>query len=204
MKKILISIKPKYVAEILNHRKTLEIRKSCPKCKLPCEVYIYCTKEKILGNLIKVGSEENSKLFGKNAIVGINKGFMESGDIDLQGKVIAKFTLNKVEAICCEGLENGCGGHNYFYSLEDGEDIRKKACLDEFDLRNYLGTKLDGDEVGYAWHIDNLVIFDKPKELEEFEYPNPSGIRNIGQRTIKGLPSKKHPPQSWCYVEVDE
>ena len=40
MKKILISIKPKYVAEILNHRKTLEIRKTAPKCELPCEVYI--------------------------------------------------------------------------------------------------------------------------------------------------------------------
>ena len=44
MKSILISIKPKYVADILNGKKTLEIRKSMPKCELPIDVYIYCTK----------------------------------------------------------------------------------------------------------------------------------------------------------------
>lgn len=195
MKKILISIKPKWIAKILNGEKTLEIRKSAPKCELPCEVYIYCTKEKILGNLIKVGSEENSKLFGKNAIVGINKGFMESGDIDLQGKVIAKFTLKKTTPIGKDMF-----GYCPFTSeILDGEWLGKGSCLTQNDLRRYLG-----DKTGYAWHIDHLVIFDKPKELEEFEYPNPSGVRNIGQRAIKGLPSKKHPPQSWCYCEVEE
>ena len=201
MKHILLSIRPQWIAKILNGEKTLEIRKSCPKCELPCEVYIYCTKggEQLVDCPQWVENELYHQLRYDEDIA-----LLRNSQALLNGKVVAKFTLNKVEAICCEGLENGCGGHNYFYSLEDGEDIRKKACLDEFDLRNYLGTKLDGDEVGYAWHIDNLVIFDKPKELEEFEYPNPSGIRNIGQRTIKGLPSKKHPPQSWCYVEVDE
>ena len=63
-----------------------------------------------------------------------------------------------------------------------------------------------GKDLRDAWHIDqkSLVIFDRPKELSEFEFPNPSGIRYIGQRAIKGLPSKKRPPQSWCYCEVDE
>lgn len=37
MKKILISIKPKWTAKILNGEKTLEIRKTAPK-DLPCEV----------------------------------------------------------------------------------------------------------------------------------------------------------------------
>ena len=77
MKAIMISIQPKWVAKILNGEKTIEIRKSMPKCDLPIKVYIYCTKEKILGSLIKVGSEENIKTFGKNAIVGINKCYVE-------------------------------------------------------------------------------------------------------------------------------
>ena len=46
MKKILISIKPKWVAKILNGEKTIEVRKTAPKCELPCEVYIYCSKGK--------------------------------------------------------------------------------------------------------------------------------------------------------------
>ena len=37
---------------------------------------------------------------------------------------------------------------------------------------------------GYAWHIDNLVIFDKPKELNDF------GV--------------KRSPQSWQFIEVEE
>ena len=44
-KAILISIKPKYVAKILNGEKTIEIRKTMPK-DLPIDVYIYCPKDK--------------------------------------------------------------------------------------------------------------------------------------------------------------
>lgn len=207
MKKILISIKPEWVKKILNGEKTIEVRRTAPKCELPCEVYIYCTKGK---------PSISPFLFYEN-----NLPPHIVGD-EINGKVVAKFTLNKVEAICCEGLENGCGGHNYFYSLEDGEDIRKKACLDEFDLRNYLGTKLDGDEVGYAWHIDDLVIFDKPRKLGEFDkqgsYLNPSikcpkkdkGKCNEGISPFTGKwcgcekARLTHAPQSWCYCEVDE
>ena len=39
----MISIKPKWVAKILNGEKTIEIRKTMPKCDLPIDVYIYCT-----------------------------------------------------------------------------------------------------------------------------------------------------------------
>ena len=46
MKAILISIQPRWVAKILNGEKTLEIRKTMPKCDLPIDVYIYCTKDK--------------------------------------------------------------------------------------------------------------------------------------------------------------
>ena len=41
MKEILISIKPQWVEKILSGEKTIEIRKTMPKCKLPCKVYIY-------------------------------------------------------------------------------------------------------------------------------------------------------------------
>ena len=179
MKKIIVSIKPQWTAKILNGEKTLEIRKSAPK-DLPCEVYIYCTKGK--PHLVKHcfdGKYHAGDCLGTYDGVANNE--------PLNGKVVAKFTLNKVDKI-----EN-----DRLWQIEKG--FLECACLSFGELAYYLGGKTD-----YAWHIDNLVIFDEPKELKEFEYTNPSGIRNIGQRSIKGLPSKKHPPQSWCYCEVDE
>lgn len=202
MKKILISIKPKWVAKILNGEKTLEIRKSAPK-DLPCEVYIYCTKDKILGNLIKVGSEKNSELFGKNAIIGINKGFMEEGDIDLRGKVVAKFTLNKVDEI-----EN-----DKLWEIDNG--FLGRTCLSFGELACYLSSKK-----GYAWHIDNLVTFDRPKELSDFNKPDVPTYEQSKPliEMIRAPYTEKDyredckrlgycitkAPQSWCYVEVDE
>ena len=85
MKAILISIKPKYVAKILNGEKTIEIRKTMPKCDLPIDVYIYCKKEEYPE--ITLYSQENE--FG---------GYMEHTG---NGKVVAKFTLNKTEEINC-------------------------------------------------------------------------------------------------------
>jgi predicted transcriptional regulator len=41
--------------------------------------------------------------------------------------------------------------------------IAKSSCLNYYDLKKYLGTKN-----GYANHIKNLNIFDKPKELQEY------------------------------------
>lgn len=69
MKAILMSIKPKYVAAILNGSKTIEIRKSIPKCDLPIDVYIYCCKQR------------------KNEI-GCHINYEK-----VDGKVVAKFTL---------------------------------------------------------------------------------------------------------------
>lgn len=37
----------------------------------------------------------------------------------------------------------------------------------------------------YGWHISDLVIYDKPRELREFFCRKPL----------------EHPPMSWCYVE---
>ncbi len=76
MKRIIISIRPKWVACILNGEKTIEARKSAPKCELPIEVYIYCTKGDYIGRI-------------SNKYVG---------------KVVAKFRLRKVEEIICRPI----------------------------------------------------------------------------------------------------
>lgn len=148
-KAILISIKPKYVTDILNGKKTIEIRKTMPKCDLPIDVYIYCTKE--------TNTKDEFYL-----------NFIKANQ-----KVVAKFTLNKVE--------------EWDIWQEDLEKKLKLACLSIKEFDDY-----SKGQVAYALHISNLVIFDKPKELGDFtncdEYPYTRYIRKA--------------PQSWCYVEV--
>lgn len=44
------------------------------------------------------------------------------------------------------------------------EFLEKQACLSYEDMLNYAQGK-----TLYGWHISDLVIYDKPKELSEFE-----------------------------------
>ena len=51
----------------------------------------------------------------------------------------------------------------------------------------------------YGWHISNLIIYDKPKELSEFcGKSSVFCIRDDGKLSYTGV---TRPPQSWCYVE---
>ena len=180
MKAILISIKPKYVADILNGNKTLEIRKTMPKCDLPIEVYIYCTRD-------KVGLYDNHN----HITSASDKYFLDRLGYDkpplLNGKVVTKFTLNKVQPI---------------YQIPLNK-LLKDSCLNAKELNEY--TNGVGHDLIYAWHIDNLVIFDKPKELSEFK----SYKKNIVNTKINGMVFETEldnslikAPQSWCYVEI--
>ena len=51
----------------------------------------------------------------------------------------------------------------YNKSQEYLDEVIEKSCLNDSQLQKYLNKK-----DAYSWHIDNLVIFDKPKELGEF------------------------------------
>ena len=163
MKAIMISIKPKWVAKILNGEKTIEIRKTKPKCDLPIDVYIYCTKD-----------GGNGLYWNGYKWVVISPQIKGLKSIN-NGKVVAKFTLNKITPTY------------HFYE----EEICSLSGLSDDELFNYLGYA-----DGYAWHIDNLVIFDKPKELRQYHLVNDKlGVKLMGLTKA---------PQSWCYVEGDK
>ena len=192
MDKILISIKPEWVCKILNGEKTIEVRKTAPKCELPVDVYIYCTEP---------NAKETLSLFTKKAreYLGRVVEFIDRKRVDkpnmrwsiCNGKVVAKFTLKTIGSLSQDSLVRMEGGN--------GDYILKDACLSLGEIKDYA----KGKDV-YLWHISDLEIFDEPMELDGFEYPNPSGTRYVSNRSLNGLPSKKHPPQSWCYVEEKE
>ena len=110
MKSILISVRPEWVEKILNGDKTIEIRKSAPKCDLPVEVYIYCTKG---GDILYATNGYNEHYWTQ-----------KHGPLkwDLRGKVVAKFFLRKIEEIKYHFgyYDIGCWTEQY---------IREKSCL---------------------------------------------------------------------------
>lgn len=98
------------------------------------------------------------------------------------GKVIGEFMCDKLYLIKNQGSR---------FSVADEEqsvtnEIARKSCLYYDDMVSYLSNK-----DGYGWHISDLVIYDKPKELSEFFTP-------MGKRPSYMI---ERPPQSWCYVE---
>ena len=133
MKKVLISIRPEWVAKILNGEKTLEIRKSAPK-DLPCEIYIYCTKGK--PSISPFEFYENGR---PPHIIGD----------EINGKVVAKFTLNKVERLIRRKI---WGEYEVYGEHKNFTEISGKSCVSQAELNDYLR----GRNEGYAWEISDL------------------------------------------------
>ena len=108
-------------------------------------------------------------------------------NVQLDTKVIGEF-------ICDDIFVDGTYGHNKrFYDM---------ACMSETDIAWYC-CQLPM----YGWHISDLKIYDKPKELSEFS-PADCGKRRCFNCECfdaeKPSCTLKRPPQSWCYVEERE
>mgnify|MGYP001622873489 CR=1 FL=1 len=199
MKSVLISTRPKWCEKICRkigeengipvYLKPVEVRKSAPK-EVPFKAYLYCTKPKVFGELIMCKSRENATLFGYGNIIGINRGFRKPEDELLFGKVIGEFVCDRVEKY--EADERGW----YVYPRDD-------TCLWVHEIASYgKGKPL------YGWHISDLKIYDKPRELGEFKTPDKpyheiierDGSLMFMDGYESGKPLKRA-PQSWQYVE---
>ena len=181
-KVILMSIQPKWLVKILNGDKTIEIRKTMPKCELPIDVYLYCTKSK---PYLMVGINDNKTYLdngGKESVYSPNHNYIGNG------KVVAKFTLNK----CYELEYEDTYGESYFWknTVISGRELCKKSCLDNCELYDYSNGK-----TLYAWHIDDLVIFNEPMELREF---------SISPYTDWVEYRVRKAPKSWQYIYIKE
>ena len=92
-----------------------------------------------------------------------------------RGKVIGEFTLRQGRYIQTWIDSDG--------QKHLGNTIGLRHCIDDEELFDYLyreprpGKPYSG---GWAWHIDNLIVYDEPKRVD----------------WLCGL---KRPPQSWQY-----
>lgn len=108
------------------------------------------------------------------------------------GKIIGEFTCNRIDRLAPANEPYG------IYDIDD--DYVLQTCLENGVLWDYgRGTPL------YGWHISNLKIYDKPKELGEFSRPFENCIDKVcdefGCASCENGGHIKRPPQSWCYVE---
>ena len=184
---VLISNKPKWCEKIANREKKIEVRKTKPKLETPFKCLIYCTKGKDL--LREVDNwHTGTKTHTTNYRI-INLDYCTNKIAN--GKVIGEFV--------CDRIDEYANGE---IALSHNTD---ETCLTNCELADYIeGSK------AYFWHITDLKIYDKPKELSEFRKPCPytDGTYCIeikceyyGSWTGVCRCWVERPPQSWCYVE---
>lgn len=125
----------------------------------------------------------------------IPAGAKRTKENDCSGKVVARFWCDKVEEI------------NFGFGCFD-LSICEKGCINYLELENYLKPEIN-DKNGYAIYITKLEIFDKPKEISEFENYNMVREVELNAGYYKGFDTSKitvvkKAPQSRFYVEVKE
>ena len=177
MKAVLLSIRPEWCSRIFSGCKTVEIRKTRPaSLKEPFKCYIYCTKGtkffcwKAVDHLYF--DDRSHNLFDRRA----------------DGMVVGEFICDDIRRI----------GPEYCVVKEDIESAISGSLLTVPQVKDYAGWKSGMSYADlkdlYGWHISELKIYDKPRELRAF-----TGLLNtrFGVRPVEA----QRPPQSWCYVE---
>lgn len=179
-KAVLLSIRPEWCSRIFSGWKTVEIRKTRPvSLKEPFKCYIYCTKGtkffcwKAVDHLYF--DDRSHNLFDRRA----------------DGMVVGEFICDDIRRI----------GPEYCVVKEDIESAISGSLLTVPQVKDYAGWKSGMSYADlkdlYGWHISELKIYDKPRELRAF-----TGLLNtrFGVRPVEIT----SPPQSWCYVEDAE
>lgn len=198
MKSVLISIKHKYCELIKYGKKTIEVRKSKPKLQTPFKCYIY-------------------ECLGKRL-------YNDYFDNEGCGKVIGEFVCDNVDAIAY--AENG-----HIHIKEKGTCLSIQDLTEYYEGSKLYGWHISNLKI-YAEpkYLREFMVVDKNRlkacPYRERIYQNPEYCN--GNYLLGGYSCSKvkepdfddidfckggcpdvfkpltRPPQSWCYVEVEE
>lgn len=203
MRAIMKSVSPRICEKVANGDCTILVSKTAPKLDLPFKGYICCTSAK---PYLYREANPPFKLF-------LDSDLYEGNGYDdrlFSGKVIGDF-------ICDEIIEwQYDKGHQYYVEYPD--DCTSyfpylKCHSEATGLKCSEIEKLGKGKPLYGLHISDLKIYDKPKELSEFERPcTYKGICYSCERfRPNGIPLPApygfcetkitHVPSNWCYVE---
>ena len=157
---ILISVHPLMVNFINGRLKKIELRKTKPSVGTPFKCFIYETKSKY-----------KTRLFGREVVC------------QGRGKVIGEFICNEISNY----IEKR--GNDFYWTFQSSEETKEffdKTCLRTEQLFEYVG---DSNYL-YGWHISDLTIYDKPKELSEFIKPfkyDGDGLRCCAKEELEDI-----------------
>ena len=130
----------------------------------------------------------------------------------ITGKVIGEFVCDYIGYV-----------RNYGDMVDSYDCIA--SCLSANEIIEYAKDKNGNFIYTYGWHISNLVIYDKPRELSEFvvegdclngdckkcKWFDSGNDYNVEADCLlpydfhfkKSVKPLFRPPQSWCYVESE-
>lgn len=122
----------------------------------------------------------------------------------LNGKVIGEFVCDKIHSIHVPSDIRYCLDFGIWSPLS--ERLLHNACITPKEALDYADNK----EFIFGWHISDLKIYDKPKELSDFKKLNRQCYyADLGYAKPTCLTCRdtdcmlSKPPQSWCYVEKE-
>lgn len=216
MKSVLISIRPQWVEKIASGQKTIEVRKSAPK-EVPFKSYIYETQGKTETPWI---DEDGHFVYkGRGQVIGE---FIYDGIAEFEGEFHDDGSTEELRRVW---YDEDDGERDAELFAENGEQnyLCTSSCLTWGELKKYIGI---GYHTFYGWHISDLKIYDKPRELSDFLKPCPDTFHycTICKHCVKIIPPDEEeyalyhggqydyweehctnrltsPPQSWRYVE---
>ena len=150
--------------------------------------------------------------WNKKTLIYCSKSMRSFKRIPVQYQPFMKKLLGKVigEFVC-----------DFFDEFTKGKGVKFKRfhALHETELSVKEMLEYMGDKgICYGWHISDLKIYDKPKELGEFYAPCPAEFADKYDCSADNKACKyfteddegvfgccreviTRPPQSWCYVE---
>lgn len=152
---------------------------------------LYCTKGKPYLSLVEYVYGDD---FKTTYDITNDKKYLEQMSIGtvLNGYIVAECEIDKVGLIKANYYDDDFdSGISYGIDLRISNKFERDSCLSYDDLYNYLG----GND-GYALHLSNVKVFDKPKELSEY-----LSVHYINGQNY-ALPIRKTPQNMYYYYDT--
>lgn len=229
MRAVMKSVSPRICEKVASGDCTILVSKTAPKCDAPFKGYIYCTKSTrahmfhlyINGGIGRQKFGITGHWRSGKKVVEVNPHLLayRYNSYLAEGKVIGEFVCdgiaefesefhddNSTEQLRRVWYDEDDGERDAELFAEDGDSnyLCTDACLTWDELKKYVGI---GYRTFYGWHISDLKIYDKPKELSEFRglCKVKTDCHNCPHYNYSkmGCDSRviTRAPQSWQYVQ---
>lgn len=126
-----------------------------------------------------------------------NEGY--DSEQNLNGMVLAECDciVGDIHVGCREKAPSICYLSNRFWTMDYEEDILKRSGYTDKELDKYLSSNPKNKCHGYMLKLENLNIFDKPKNINEYY-----SIEDIGGMLFTH--ELKKAPKRMCYVSINQ